>query len=222
MAPLYAYGHHWRYSEREDGFTYHGAGEWAAIDLPIPGLFGAHQRLNAAAVVACLEQLSAVLPVGVDDLRAGIAKAIWPARMQRLTVGPMIDMLPEGWELWLDGGHNPAGGKVFAAMLAQWRNAEPDRKIYLIIGMSANKDLTGYASHLVGLVAGAYTVTIPDHASFAADAAAMVLKESGIVASIATSPADALQKIIKDDAKGARVVIAGSLYLAGSVLADHH
>src|SRR5205807_8720938 len=113
------------------------------LDLPLPSLPGRHQLANAGAAIACLEQMPqfSLPPAAIAE---GLRHIDWPARLQRLRRGPLLDMLPGGWELWLDGGHNPAAGEVLAEAAVEWR----DRPLYLIVGMLKTKDAAGFLSPL--------------------------------------------------------------------------
>ena len=210
-APIHAYGQQWMVAPDRDGMVYQDDhGLW---DMPLPNLIGPHQIQNAGTALAALRQL------GATDAQAmaAVTKAQWPARMQRLTQGPLIDLIGPQAELWLDGGHNPAGGEALAATLA----AMPKRPTYLVCGMLNTKDVTSYmrplAAHAISLTAISIpgeqnTLTADETAGFAADA--------GISAQTAASAADAVRDIIAIDPH-ARILICGSLYLAGRILREN-
>ena len=130
-APLLARDRDWTVTRTPDGFRYADAA--GTLDLPPPSLRGPHQYDNAGIAIATMR--ASGLPVPDAAIQAGIATAVWPARMQRLT-GRLAALLPEAWELWLDGGHNPGGGVVLAEHLADWA----DRPAHLIVGMKQAKD----------------------------------------------------------------------------------
>jgi dihydrofolate synthase/folylpolyglutamate synthase len=141
----------------------------------------------------------------------------WPARLQRLTRGPLVDRLPDGIELWLDGGHNPDAGAALARSFAAWR----DRPLRLVLGMRDTKDPAGFLEPLAAHVAGVPTVTIPGDAH-AVPAARLV--EIAAACGLAAAPAaDVAAAVAAHAAAGgpARILICGSLYLAGTVLADN-
>ncbi|MEO5616008.1 MAG: bifunctional folylpolyglutamate synthase/dihydrofolate synthase, partial [Cypionkella sp.] len=147
---------------------------------------------------------------------AAVTKAYWPARMQRLQVGPLVESAP-GVELWLDGGHNPAGGAAVAATLARM----PARETHLICGMLNTKDVRGYMEPLAPQVTRLHAVSIPGEkntlpAEVTRDAALSV----GMDAVVAGSVAEALAAIAAHSL-GARVLICGSLYLAGGILREN-
>jgi dihydrofolate synthase/folylpolyglutamate synthase len=146
---------------------------------------------------------------------SGIARAEWPARLQRLVRGPLIEVLPEAWELWLDGGHNPAAGEALAAHIsAHWR----DRPLHLVVGMKAGKGVEGFLAPLLPLAATTHAVAEPgQHLAMPVEA---IVVASGGLARPGPTLAAAVAAIPRDGPP-ARVLVCGSLYLAGLVLAAH-
>lgn len=209
-APLLIHGQHWHIAREGDRMVYQD--ERGLLDLPLPNLPGAHQIQNAGAALAALRYL------GQPDVthEVAVTRAFWPARMQRLRHGPLVDLAPQV-ELWLDGGHNPAAGQAIGAHLATL----PKRPTHLICGMLNTKDIDGYLRPLAGQAASLHAVSIPDTvATLPAEDTAAAANKAGIPAVIAASVADALARIAADDPQ-ARVLVCGSLYLAGSVLQDN-
>ena len=209
-APVLAFGQHWNAWEERGRLIYQD--ENGLLDLPLPNLPGPHQIQNAGAAIAALRAL------GRDEAacEAAVTRAEWPARMQRLRHGPLVDAAPQV-ELWLDGGHNPAGGEAVAATLARM----PERETHLICGMLNTKDVTGYMRPLAPYVTRLHAVSIPGEkntlpALATRDAACAV----GIDAVTAGSVAEALTGIAASSPE-ARVLICGSLYLAGTVLREN-
>ncbi|WP_411956990.1 bifunctional folylpolyglutamate synthase/dihydrofolate synthase [Paracoccus homiensis] len=210
-APLSICGQHWQIARDRDGIVYQDDhGLW---DLPLPNLIGDHQIQNAGTALAALRDLGAT----ETQARAAVTQAEWPARMQRLTEGPLIDLAGPQAELWLDGGHNPAGGRALAATLA----AMPPRPTYLVCGMLNTKDVGGYlhplAAHADSLTAIAIEGepnTLP-----AAETAAQATKV-GLDAQTADSVDQAVRQIVENDSR-ARILLCGSLYLAGRILRNH-
>ena len=194
----------------------HYAGIRWQLDLPLPSLPGRHQLANAGAAIACLEQMLqfTLSPAAIAE---GLRHIDWPARLQRLRHGPLIGMLPAGWELWLDGGHNPAAGEALADAAANWR----DRPLYLIVGMLKTKDAAGFLAPLAARTQALYAVTIPgeENPHPAADIARSA-RAVGIAAQEAPSIEAALRDILRD-ARPARILICGSLHFAGVVLAEN-
>ena len=209
-APLLAYGQHWHVGTERGRLIYQD--ETGLLDLPLPNLPGPHQIQNAGAALAALRHL------GADDAacEAAVTRAFWPARMQRLRHGPLVDAAP-GVELWLDGGHNPAGGAAIASTLAQM----PPRPTHAICGMLNTKDITGYLRPLAPHLAALHAVSIPGEANtLPAETTAAAAAQAGIAAHIAPSVAQALTDIATAQ-PAARVLICGSLYLAGSILREN-
>jgi len=144
----------------------------------------------------------------------------WPARMQRLDNGPLSQLLAPGSELWLDGAHNPAGAEAIAQTLAELEERAP-KPLGLIVGMMGKKDAAGFFSHFRGLVRRVVTVPNPGSPEAAHDpiALAKVAQSVGLAADAATDVEAALVRLQKSDGRPLRVLICGSLYLAGQVLA---
>ncbi len=181
------------------------------LDLPAPALSGPHQFDNAGLAVAAALELD--LPEAA--IAEGLKAVRWPARMQRLTAGPYAEKA-QGFdaELWLDGGHNPHAGRALARTLAE-RQARAPRPLALIVAMLANKDAGGFFEALKGIEAQVFTVGFDGSAADPA-ALAAVAQGRGFGAMAAGSVDEALDRAL---ALGAgRVVICGSLYLAGEVL----
>ena len=209
-APVLAFGQHWNAFEDRGRLVYQD--ENGLLDLPSPCLPGAHQIQNAGAAIAALRAL------GRDETacEAAVTRAIWPARMQRLRQGPLVDAAPKV-ELWLDGGHNPAGGEAVAATLARM----PKRETHLICGMLNTKDVTGYMIPLAPQVTRLHAVPIPgEKNTLPAEATRDAARTAGIEAVTAGSVAEALAGIAATT-PDARVLICGSLYLAGTVLREN-
>ncbi len=209
-APVLAFGQHWNAFEDRGRLVYQD--ENGLLDLPVPNLPGPHQIQNAGAAIAALRAL------GRDEAacEAAVTQAFWPARMQRLRHGPLVDIAPNV-ELWLDGGHNPAGGEAVAATLARM----PKRETHLICGMLNTKDVTGYMVPLAPQVTRLHAVSIPgEKNTLPAEVTRDAARAAGMQAVTAGAVADALAGIAATSPQ-ARVLICGSLYLAGSVLREN-
>lgn len=209
-APLIAYGQHWHVWEERGRLIYQD--ERGLLDLPQPNLPGAHQIQNAGAAIAALRHL------GKDDgaAEAAVTQAFWPARMQRLAEGPLVEAAPEA-ELWLDGGHNPAAGQAIGSHLASL----PKRPTHLICGMLNTKDISGYLTPMMPHVASLTAVSIPDEPNtLPAEETARMAREVGMQASEADDVQSALAAIVAEE-PNARVLICGSLYLAGAILREN-
>ncbi|WP_455479437.1 bifunctional folylpolyglutamate synthase/dihydrofolate synthase [Bartonella sp. B23] len=188
------------------------------MDLPLPNLIGAHQIANAGASLEAIYQ--AGFKLSEQAISHALQNIYWPARMQHLTHGHLVDQLSPGIDLWLDGGHNPAAGKVIATELAQWRK-KSNRSIIMIVGMLNTKDAVGYFQHLAKLVDKVYTIPlIGNSAGVCPEILTVSAKKVGILASPQAHLQDALQRI-NSDHREAIVLISGSLYLAGDILRDN-
>lgn len=209
-APLLVYGQHWHVGEENGRLVYQD--EAGLLDLPLPNLIGAHQVQNAGATIAALRHL------GYDETvcEAAITRADWPARMQRLRHGPLTDAAPKA-EIWLDGGHNAACGEAIAEALTRL----PNHPLHLICGMLNTKDIAGYLKPLAPLAETLQGVSIPgETATLPASETVAAALEAGFQASEASGVLAAVQHLAKTDPT-ARILICGSLYLAGNVLREN-
>ncbi len=213
-APLFRFGIEWRCEADPGGMRYEGP-RWR-LELPPPSLLGAHQIINSGTAIACLEQLDG-FPLSRATVAQGLRHIEWPARLQRLTRGPLVEQLPADWELWLDGGHNPGAGEVLGAAAAGWN----DRPLDLVVGMLNTKDAVGFLTPLAPRARTLYAVTIPGEDNpLPAAAIATAARSVGLSAEESPSIAAALGTIATHPGK-ARVLICGSLHLAGTVLAEN-
>ena len=192
------------------------------LDLPLPALIGRHQVTNAGAAVAAILTLSLQRPeLGLDEaaIAKGLRTVVWPARMQRLTSGPLPDILGPETELWLDGGHNPAAGDMLADTLVGLEEKAP-KPTYLIVGMMGQKDALGFLAPFRGLVRTIYTVPIPGahEAPHSEETLADIARSAGLSSIYCAGVVDALEMIVDLPVENKRVLICGSLYLAGHVL----
>ncbi len=192
------------------------------LDLPLPALVGRHQITNAGTAIAAALTLSERLPaLGLDEaaIETGLRSVEWPARMQRLTSGPLPALLGANAELWLDGGHNPAAGETLADTLASFEEKSP-KPVYLVVGMMGQKDALGFLAPFRGLVRVIYTVPIPGahEAPHSQEKLAEVARSAGLNAIERASVVQALETISAIHEGEKRVLICGSLYLAGHVL----
>ena len=211
-APLHRMDVEWTASREAEHLVFDGVRRF-----PLPGLPGSHQIANAGLAIACIDKLDE-FKVGDDAIAQGLRHVDWPARVQRLTSGPLIDALPDGWELWLDGGHNAAAGETLAAVASDWAEAP----LYLVFGMLDSKEPAAFLRPLVVRIEALHAIAIPgEDASLSADAAAAAAKNLGIVATPAEDVGAAIAAISANATAPGRILICGSLYLAGQVLADN-
>ncbi len=209
-APVIAQGQHWHVWEERERLIYQD--ETGLLDLPLPVLPGHHQYENAGAALAALRHLG----FGEAAFEGAMTNAQWPARMQRLRTGPLVEAAPQV-ELWLDGGHNPAAGIALADHLGRL----PKRPTHLICGMLNTKDASGYMMPLAKVADSLTGVSIPGEANtLSAEDTARFASDAGMPASTADSVLVALQTITAKDPHS-RVLICGSLYLAGAILREN-
>ncbi|WP_420837130.1 bifunctional folylpolyglutamate synthase/dihydrofolate synthase [Alexandriicola marinus] len=208
-APLLFHGQHWHVTQEHGRLVFQD--ETGLLDLPMPNLPGPHQVMNAGTALMALRHL------GADEAacEAAVTRAFWPARMQRISHGPLAELAGQA-ELWLDGGHNPAAGEALARTMA----AMPPRPTHLVCGMLKTKDIRGYLRPLASVSQSLTAVSIPGEAA-TLDAAetAQFATEVGMTAETATDVRDAIARITSHS-PSARILVCGSLYLAGHVLRE--
>jgi len=216
-APLRLAGEHWMVSEERGRLVYQD--EDGLLDLPAPRLYGRHQFDNAGAAIATLRSLRD-WKIPQQAFEAGLTLVDWPARMQRLAQGNLAALAPAGSELWLDGGHNPDGGRAIAAALADLEE-RVSRPLVLVVGMLATKDSGGFLKHFAGLARRVIAVPIRQQEKVQPpDAIAEAARQAGIPSETADSIEAALTAVGELSLDPApRILITGSLYLAGEVLA---
>ena len=213
-APLRIAGEHWTATEERGRLVYQD--DDGLLDLPAPKLYGRHQFENAGAAISALRASGLKLPSAAFE--AGMIRVEWPARMQRLSHGRLISLLPPESELWLDGGHNADGGRAIADALADLEE-RVSRPLVLIVGMLSTKDTEGFLRNFAGLARRVITVPIHQDKAVPAEALADVARSVAIPAISRDTIAQALSVVGKLDLDPApRVLITGSLYLAGEVL----
>jgi dihydrofolate synthase/folylpolyglutamate synthase len=214
-APLAIAGENWTATEERGRLVYQD--EDGLLDLPAPKLYGRHQFENAGTAIAALRSAGLKLPAAAFE--AGMIHVDWPARMQRLSQGRLAALLPPQSELWLDGGHNADGGRAIAAALADLEERVP-RPLVVIVGMLTTKDNAGFLKHFSGLARRVIAVPIANDKAVPAAALAGIARDVGIPALARDDLESAIDIAGKLDLEPApRVLITGSLYLAGEVLA---
>jgi dihydrofolate synthase / folylpolyglutamate synthase len=221
-APLFMGGLDWQCQVEAEGFTYQGLGG-AAQSFPAPALAGEYQCFNASGVLATLSVCHDALPVSLDHIRQGLASVCWPARLQPLRTGTLPALLPEDWSLYVDGSHNPAGGEALAQTLRTWKEQGRVGDIHFIIGMLSTKDVRRFLKALFPLAASVTCVPVPGQSKTMRPADTHSLLEefsTDCPVRTATTVPEALNALgSQKSAAKATVIITGSLYLAGSVLA---
>jgi dihydrofolate synthase/folylpolyglutamate synthase len=218
-APLFRMGREWRVMPTVSGFRYES--DLLGLDLPAPALAGAHQIDNAATAVACVERLRAAR-FQIDDnaIRKGLASVEWPARLQKLSRGPLVEALPPGCELWLDGGHNEDCGLALARMAADWAKEPAPLPLYLVFGMLTTKDAAGFLRPLARHATAARAVPFPEgHSAYTPQEACAKAADVGLDCVSTNDIGAALEDLLATQPAPMRILICGSLYLAGEVLA---
>jgi len=214
--PLAVGGVDWQVERHANTFRFNDKNR--TLDLPLPSLIGPHQLNNAGLAIAALAALP--FPVPVAAIAQGLQKAEWPARLQKISQGVLADRFPLSWELWLDGGHNDSAGEVLAAQAEIWRRENPEKLLTLVFGMLSTKDPRAFLAPLAPYVEKLCTVAIPDEAlTFSAAELAMQARAAGMEkATPAKNITEALRDLTRPPGMAGRILICGSLYLAGHVL----
>jgi dihydrofolate synthase/folylpolyglutamate synthase len=222
-APLAIWGQDYRAYQQHGRLVFEA--EESLLDLPAPALYGDHQYRNAGTAIAAARALG----LSEEAIAGGLRAVRWPARMQALTEGPYAEMVAEsGGELWLDGGHNPHAARALASFMAS-REAKASRPLILVMGILANKDAGGFLDEFSGLAAGLIALSIEGHVSLAPETLAELAQNRGMVTSVARNITDGVQRAINmgealsrqevsEPIIPPRILICGSLYLAGEVL----
>lgn len=215
-APLFRHGCEWTITPGADGGGLYRRGGETSWPLPPPGLPGRHQLMNAATAAACLD-VCAFDGVTRDAISIGIRNTTWPGRMEWVQRGALADMLPQGWELWLDVAHNPAGATALADAFREIKRRDP-RPLHLVFSVLADKDIAGFLAPFAGLAASATAVPLPG------EARARPLDDMRAAAEAAGIPADSAGDIeaalhqVSHIGGSARVLIAGSHLLVGAAI----
>jgi dihydrofolate synthase/folylpolyglutamate synthase len=237
-APLHVEGIDWKVEETPDGFRF--TSKTHSMSLPAPGLLGRHQYQNAGLAIAALSVLSH--PLSVANVAKGLRNVEWPARLQRLTTDKVLSLVSPGTEVWLDGGHNDSAGEALAAQITRWKQEDGDkpRPLFIVLGMLTTKRPAEFLSPFANDIAELRTVPVPHEIlSFSAETLAAEAKAIGISTA---APAPDVTMALRDLSKTAsttaaasldlsktttphataalppRILICGSLYLAGAVL----
>ncbi len=221
-APVHAFGQDFFAHQEHGRMVYQD--EDGLLDLPLPKLIGRHQIENAAVAIAGLRHAGGGW--GHDDaVETGLKTVEWPARLQRLSKGPLLNAAPKGAEVWLDGGHNPHCAAAVARAVADLEERS-ERPLYLICGMLRTKDAVGFLSAFRGLVRHVVTVEVPGEASYGAGALYDLAREAGLDAAPGEDLEDAMMQLCawaraRPHEAPPRILICGSLYLAGKILAEN-
>jgi len=225
-APLLAEGKRWfsRVSGgRSDEPKMVFKGETVERTFPMPRLIGRHQMRNAALAIACVDALRPDFDISDAAITLGLSTVEWPARLQRLTKGPLVNALLPGWELWLDGAHNAAAAEMLAQHSRGWR----DQALWMVFGALKQRDPVAFLKPFEAKLAGLRGVAIPgEENSLSAAQAVSAAHTLRMEAEEADSVLGAVRDIMdhaqgETSPAGGRILICGSLYLAGQVLHDN-
>jgi dihydrofolate synthase / folylpolyglutamate synthase len=218
---IFSFGEQWDVYAERGRMTYQD--ENGLSDLDFPRLSGVHQIENAGLAIAAVK--AAGLRYSDDILSAGVSSAFAPARMQRLTTGPLVDLAREllgvAPEIWLDGGHNPHAARAIARLMADMEERSP-KPLVMISGMQENKDAVGYFAPFAGLASEVFAVAADQEGVASADAVAAAAKKARLNVCASASVSDAMRAACASKkSQPPRLLISGSLYLAGEILKNH-
>ena len=212
-APLILFNRDWKIERTNSGLHYQD--QFGSLSLPLPALLGPHQYDNAGAAIATLRN-AGKFSLAEKEFAGGLRTVEWPGRLQRLSHGPLVELLSEGSELWLDGGHNDSGGEALGEQASIWK----DKQLGLIFGMLNTKDTGAFLRPLAPYVKDVRTIAIPEEElSLTAEAAAAAARNCGLAASPAPTIREALRDMLATGTP--RILICGSLYLAGYILREN-
>jgi dihydrofolate synthase/folylpolyglutamate synthase len=205
------------FASREENGRFVYEDERGLLDLPMPRLVGRHQQINASTAIAAMRQFDRSMPTAA--IEAGLTHAEWPARLQRLKRGRLAELAPREAEIWLDGGHNADGGRALAQVMADFEDKSP-RPLILICGTLATKETRAFLRPFKGLAQEVIAVPISgDHYGRLPAEIAFAAQQEGIPAAASESVGSALEYLAaRDWSAPPRILITGSLYLAGEVL----
>lgn len=214
-APLSRAGKEWRVEALDSGIEF--ISQFHERHLPFPVLAGRHQVSNAGAAIACVTALPG-FDFNNDNIAKGLEKARWPGRLHKLSKGRLVSLIPNDFELWLDGAHNEGGAEALAGFM-EAGGATP---YHIIMGMLKSKDAKGFLARLKGRAESFYFVAIPEEENSRTPAElASVAEEAGISGRRAASVEEAIVDIVVRSGGAARIMICGSLYLAGKILEEN-
>jgi len=216
--PLFEQNQDWSVTTANDKLVYKTV--FAEKHLSMPNLTGPHQIENAGIAVAALDRLGG-FSVSDDAINSGLENAVWPARLQKLSSGPLFDLARPEDEIWLDGGHNMAAAEAIADQARVWKKMD-NRPLHLVFAMLNSKNPDGFLKILMPFVQSLYCVSIPGaENTLESDELIQSANRIGLDGKAAVSVAAAVADILKNATGPVRILISGSLYLAGSVLSEH-
>jgi dihydrofolate synthase/folylpolyglutamate synthase len=219
-SPLYIFRRDWNITETKDAMKFEAGG--LTKHLEKPSLKGSHQVQNAGIALAAVNYLNEHLPISNAEIQKGLNNIYWPARLQKLTTGPLLDPLPSEVELWLDGGHNQSATIAIAKTLIDWKTNDSSITVHLVFGSLNNRDTIDLLAPFIDIIQLIRTVSIPGQLNTAAPNTTATLAVSlGLDAIAAPNVNTAVTDIVTSTTGKRIIIICGSLYLAGSILKDH-
>ena len=219
-SPLFIFQRDWNITETKSAIKFEVEGSTSYFEKP--NLKGIHQIQNAGIAIAATHYLKEVLPIKNGSIDQGLLTVKWPARLQKINEGPLINILPTNVELWIDGGHNQNASLLIAHTIRNWKIKNPCLSIHMVFGCLSNRETKVLLQPFINIIDLVQTVKIPEQANSASrELVAHTAKSMGFRASPADTVAKAIKKIISLSAGKRLILIYGSLYLSGSVLADN-
>ena len=217
----YIFGEDWNISPANNQLMFK-IGSKSSI-VPRPNLLGNHQIQNAGCALASVKLLNGQFPVSQQEIDMGLVSINWPARLQKLKEGNLIENLLEDVEIWIDGGHNQDAAKAIASTLRDWRTASPEISIHMVFGALNNRCPQNFLQYFTNVIDTIRAVDIPGETNaLSALEIETAARECGLKAYPAKGISPAITDIISNSSGKRRILICGSLYLAGAVLRENN
>ena len=217
----YIFGEDWNISPANNQLIFK-MGSKSCI-VPRPNLLGDHQIQNAGCALASIKLLNGQFPVSPQEIDMGLVSINWPARLQKLKEGNLIENLLEDVEIWIDGGHNQDAAKAIASTLRDWRTASPEISIHMVFGALNNRCPQNFLQYFTNVIDTIRAVDIPGETNaLSALEIETAARECGLKAYPAKGISPAITDIISNSSGKRRILICGSLYLAGAVLRENN
>ena len=217
----YIFGEDWNISTANNQLIFE-MGSKSSI-VPRPNLLGDHQIQNAGCALASIKLLNGQFPVSPQEIDMGLVSINWPARLQKLKEGNLIENLLEDVEIWIDGGHNQDAAKAIASTLRDWRTASPEISIHMVFGALNNRCPQNFLQYFTNVIDTIRAVDIPGETNaLSALEIETAARECGLKAYPAKGISPAITDIISNSSGKRRILICGSLYLAGAVLRENN
>ena len=219
-SPLFIFQRDWNITETKSAIKFEVEGSTSYFEKP--NLKGIHQIQNAGIAIAATHYLKEVLPIKNGSIDQGLLTVKWPARLQKINEGPLINILPTNVELWIDGGHNQNASLLIAHTIRNWKIKNPCLSIHMVFGCLSNREIKALLQPFIDIIDLVQTVRIPEQANSASrELVAHTAKSMGFRANPADTVTKAIKNIVSLSTGKRLILIYGSLYLSGSVLADN-